>query len=522
MTTYTKETALYDTGAIAGDIQEAGETASKFLSVDDTGIMVYDGSDGIQPPSNPGTNTNNVFIDDNSLDIRKGTTVLASFGETTNIGDKEKSYILLTDTSISGYSNDIPYFNFNLEGAVISVWTGELLAENVWTGSTSFPEEDDEHLSFDFPEWVTPSLNSQISYYMGYWTDTPPRGITFGLSFTYGVAETKSHKDANNRTWYVSYDGDKQFYDIYATHYISGSRLDIFMGWYKETPSPTYNLGNDNTLTGAFSIAEGAQNTAGGNYSHAEGLKTVASGMASHSQNEHTLAKKRAQTVIGTYNLEDVAENTTHSSRILAYGKYSFIIGNGIGENSGRSNALTVDWGGNVEAAGGVIINKTDTAQKDLTYVNEYVRLAANQTASESAGQLKLSTSNKSCLIANKYDAIWSDYMNECVSVTDGVVTILKSGRYRFDYQVYFYNGFTANDIPTCGIGLDGLNGALLRASRFKTTVTNPYTTLSGSYIGWGEKGHTFHLMAQNSTDARGVVGLSEYTRLTITCLMTH
>lgn len=260
--------------------------------------------------------------------------------------------------------------------------------------------------------------------------------------------------------------------------------------------------------------SEGRATYAGGPNSHAEGLDCIAQGANSHAQNRGTIALGMAQTAIGKWNAagSDITD-------------YAFIIGNGNGiadDPNERSNAFTVDWDGNVEAAGGVAIRKSATAQKDLTYVNEYVRLAANQTASESAGQLTLSTSNKSCLVANKYDEVWSDYMNECVSVENGVVTILKSGRYRFDYQVYFYNGFTANDIPTCGIGLNGLNGALLRASRFKTTVTNPYITLSGSYTGWGEEGNTFYLIAQNSTGARGVVGLSQYTRLTVTCLMTH
>lgn len=154
-------------------------------------------------------------------------------------------------------------------------------------------------------------------------------------------------------------------------------------------------------------------------------------------------------------------------------------------------------------------------------YVNEYVRLAGNQTASESAGQLTLSTSYKNCLPANKYDIVWSDHMSECVSVSSGVITILKTGIYRFDYQVYLYNGFTANDIIVGGVGLDGLNGALVRTGRFKTTITNPYTTLTGSYMVSPNVNQTFQLIAMNSTGSRGIVGLSQYTRLTVTCLST-
>lgn len=79
MTVYSKETALFDTGALGSAIDEAGETASKFLSVDSSGIMVYDGSNGAQTPSTATSGTKNVFIDDDSMEVRDGTNPLASF-----------------------------------------------------------------------------------------------------------------------------------------------------------------------------------------------------------------------------------------------------------------------------------------------------------------------------------------------------------------------------------------------------------------------------------------------------------
>lgn len=85
MTTYSKETALYDTGAIKNGIDYASTKADNFLSVDSSGIMVYDGSNGTQTPSSPSSTTRNVFIDSDSVDVRKGTTTLASFGTETVI-----------------------------------------------------------------------------------------------------------------------------------------------------------------------------------------------------------------------------------------------------------------------------------------------------------------------------------------------------------------------------------------------------------------------------------------------------
>ena len=127
--------------------------------------------------------------------------------------------------------------------------------------------------------------------------------------------------------------------------------------------------------SGDDSIAEGASTTASGDYSHAEGYGTTARGNYSHAQNENTVAGKRAQTALGRYNIEDINSGD--------YGKYAVMVGNGsYGE---RSNALTVDWEGNVEASGdiedgsgNVLSQKADTANvptktSDLTNDSDFV-----------------------------------------------------------------------------------------------------------------------------------------------------
>ena len=83
--------------------------------------------------------------------------------------------------------------------------------------------------------------------------------------------------------------------------------------------------------------AEGYNTRAEGGDAHAEGFYSQAVGDHSHAQNCYTVANGNSQTTIGKFNIAD----TTNA----------LIIGNGANENS-RSNALTVDWQGNVEAAG--------------------------------------------------------------------------------------------------------------------------------------------------------------------------
>ena len=82
--------------------------------------------------------------------------------------------------------------------------------------------------------------------------------------------------------------------------------------------------------------AEGASTSAIGNGSHAEGISTRTDGRASHAEGSGTIASGEAQHVQGKYNIEDTTS--------------AFIIGNGT--SSKRSNALMLDWDGNLRIAG--------------------------------------------------------------------------------------------------------------------------------------------------------------------------
>lgn len=88
--------------------------------------------------------------------------------------------------------------------------------------------------------------------------------------------------------------------------------------------------------------AEGWFTKASGYNSHAEGWDSVAKGDRSHAQNKWTIAAYDDQTTIGRFNAND-PDNALE-------------VGNGTADNA-RSNALTVDWDGNVmaQAMAGII-----------------------------------------------------------------------------------------------------------------------------------------------------------------------
>lgn len=96
--------------------------------------------------------------------------------------------------------------------------------------------------------------------------------------------------------------------------------------------------GHGSVASGIESHAEG-DSKATGNISHAEGYMTEANGVYSHAANVGTVSNGMAQTAIGKYNIADTTS--------------ALIIGGGAANNA-RSNVLTVDWQGNVNAEGNV------------------------------------------------------------------------------------------------------------------------------------------------------------------------
>lgn len=134
---------------------------------------------------------------------------------------------------------------------------------------------------------------------------------------------------------------------------------------YNTTASGTdgHAEGRGTTASGQTSHAEGNQSEASAPAAHAEGKQSIASGWYSHAANEGTKAAKYSQTAIGKYNAEDTAAGN--------YGAYAFIIGNGTADYD-RSNALTVAWNGNVDAAGTVTVSRDPTANLEVA-TKQYV-----------------------------------------------------------------------------------------------------------------------------------------------------
>ena len=199
-------------------------------------------------------------------------------------------------------------------------------------------------------------------------------------------------------------------------------------GW-STTASGNYSHaeGAGTTASGDYSHAEGRGTTASNGYSHAEGRYTQASGENSHSQNEYTIAQGQNQTVIGMWN------EAQGSPSSIANTDHAFIIGNGT--NIRSSNALTVDWSGNVNIASGAHykINGTNLAASDVSAV----ALSDKYTRS-SVGTLDWTnqTDGDAKVIAKSALAFW----NGAYSGTNSNLSYCSAGRIVGRNQICYAN----------------------------------------------------------------------------------
>ncbi len=160
----------------------------------------------------------------------------------------------------------------------------------------------------------------------------------------------------------------------------------------------SHGEGRNSIASGSNAHAEGYNNTASGGAAHAEGSDVIAGGSLAHAEGLYTIASGNNSHVQGKYNIEDPSAytKTTDTSVVsgkkyytLSNGKFSevsspttselsnyyvytptvanqaFIIGNGVSDSS-RSNALTVDWDGNLDIAGNLQI-------EDSAWINKVV-----------------------------------------------------------------------------------------------------------------------------------------------------
>ena len=392
MTTYTKETALYNTDAIGDGIDGAGETATNYItSVTNDGIMVADVNKGASSGSIT-SSTTGWHIGGVLEFIRNGVSRfwigLKNQGDATPTVRIGKAYVANANDNESYMELDYHSLQLIDKEGVAYFHVSDLRDSSGWaTISETF-----------YPETATRSFNMHFGVRSVATTSATVNGTAASISGVSSSSVTLSSNAAAGSTVVITY----QTASAYAKAYTFGKRdasgsvgpfsvaegIDtIASGYYSHTEgqdteangNSSHAEGASSTASGDMSHAEGGGSVASENCAHAEGLATTASGRNSHAegdnthatraashaegsgttasgkyshaQNLSTIAQCKSQTTLGEYNIAD-----TDGSNPTLRGSYAVIIGNGT-SNSARSNAATIGWDGNylAQAMAGVI-----------------------------------------------------------------------------------------------------------------------------------------------------------------------
>ena len=374
-----KETSLFNKDSIKDDIQTAEKEASSYITrINNDGIFVHqaDSEKDGDIPTDP--TAYGVHIS-NDVEIIQGGQSVAEYGSTARIGAAVSSRFLMNERSLQAYDNsNNKYFEVSASGMSYG-------SNNVAT--TAYADQAEADAIATSEAFATTKANEARKYadnYLYYFNSTDglavasanPSTATRKVQIT--SSAVKVQNDGSNHADVTS-DGLEVFKGGTSVAQFgknsearvgpqSTRHIEIKSGGlqvYKDSSNVMAHLGygsGKNSSGGTsnnipyFTFGTRSDDTKRGDSSVAEGYLTEASAAYTHAQNEGTIANMTSQTVIGTYNVADSTTSGGHPQyNNIYYGKYAFIIGNGakIGNAESRSNALTVDWYGNVNSVRG-------------------------------------------------------------------------------------------------------------------------------------------------------------------------
>ena len=330
--TETDTTAVLDNGLTDANAnaRDARKVATNYLAVDNTGIMVADMQDGEQTPST--ATGKNVFIDNDSVDIRNGQTVLSSFGNgIVTLGEADKARLELTTGSIKGISNQ-GVINFDITGQNID-GDGTLNDSGVLVNQAT---DEDRGNGILFKATFRPNLN--LNNY-----DSLTGSINFifnnnerTYNFSYDVPDTEPwaivipHEETFSSIAHYKY-GVDMLGSYYTFTFVDlGSQIDIIVD---DTVSYNISITSTDYHDSSFSFGSRATSL----------LDDYSVGSNSCIIGEELVATSANQVAIGRYNYDNTERYPNELNR-----RYAFMVGNGF-LGAGRNNAFAVDWNGRVE-----------------------------------------------------------------------------------------------------------------------------------------------------------------------------
>jgi len=248
------------------------------------------------------------------------------------------------------------------------------------------------------------SNNGNVSANNGTLTATTVTGTTvnagtLNADTIKGKTNTRYNMSISEDGFYLFDNNNGTIHDIASFFYNSTDGMQIAIG---TRSSDTYGyhsftIGSSCTASGMFSLSMGDVAKATGDYSIAIGRQAMAKGSASTSIGYRALASddnsfaigynvvaaNDYNTVIGKFNKATVSGSGT-SAIYSNVGDYAFTIGNGTADTTaGRSNALTVDWSGNMILSGSLtctnvhpVYHHTVTSASDVCTITHNLNIS--------------------------------------------------------------------------------------------------------------------------------------------------
>lgn len=299
-----------------------------------------------------------IVLDNDSVDVRNGDDVLATFGENTRIGTEDGTYLSLSSEGLIGSKNNLQYMQFLANGTSqtygeIQHFAGSFNESSIeYTHRIKINESIRDYVIFKF------QIESYIFRQQLDIKDSE-ESIIFEDSASYYQVVTRFISNSN----YMECHHTLTRLNSQAPK--AGCTFDYTVIRQKQLPTFTlgtrvgnsdqglwsYSEGLNNIASGDFSHVEGENNTASGSYAHAEGYNTVASGSYSHAGGDSTISDSYYTFVHGRYLIANNQAQAVFGQYNKRHGRtaYLFILGNGTGdEDEYRSDAFIVDNTGNI------------------------------------------------------------------------------------------------------------------------------------------------------------------------------
>ena len=341
------------------DAANAAKVATNFIGYDSTnGLIIGNKTSGTW------SGYHSQILPDRFNILDESSTVLASFGTTTVIGEEAKANMRLTFNNLSMVdANGTEFFKVGDTRNADGIATLKSIATPYIdsTGSVTLIFES--------------SISSVVSVYVNSVELSSSNYSFSGKRITFKNL-TPNSRPTIETTFTTT---EPSFYLTFGNRLSSG-----------KTGKYSVAEGKDVIASGFASRAEGVNTEASGEYSHAGGYHTEASGDCSYAGGYWTVADGDYVTAIGKYNRKYTGINDK-----------AFVIGNGTSDTN-RSNALAVDWNGNltlgtplsVENGGTGAITAAEARENLEIYQRELVWDNANDTQKFAAQTIELDLSS--------------------------------------------------------------------------------------------------------------------------------